>query len=112
MRRLQSLAAILACLALLAGAFNAAASAQASAISTHGGAMAHAPCSDCPDCNDKAPCPMPTADCIQMSVSAGPALPTAAVELPTAACVIVNWWPSALALSGLSPPPDPFPPKA
>lgn len=106
--RLRVLAAVFACLAALAGALNVAVAAQGTltaARSTVGDL-----CSDCDDC-DKSPCPMPMADCIQMHANPGPALMSAAVELGASPYIVVQW-PSAFgALSGLSPPPEPQPPR-
>ena len=107
--RFRALATILACLAVLAGALTAAAA--------HDGAMASdrtragAPCSACDDCG-KTPCPMPMADCIQMHTNAGPSLLASPVELPSSLYIIFHWSPAHSSLSGLSPPPDPFPPRA
>ncbi|MBN9088054.1 MAG: hypothetical protein J0J01_14185 [Reyranella sp.] len=50
-------------------------------------------------------------DCIQMHVSAGPALLAAALEITASPYVTLQWSPAHRALSGLSPPPDPFPPR-
>ena len=70
-----------------------------------------APCSDCNDC-DKSPCPMPLADCIQMHANPGPGLMAASVELRIGTSVIVLWSLAHTTLRGLSPPPDPLPPRA
>jgi hypothetical protein len=55
---------------------------------------------------------MPMADCIQMHVNAGPAVLAAAVRLPASQYITLRWSPSHRTLSGLSPPPDPIPPRA
>ena len=72
---------------------------------------AGAPCSACDDCG-KTPCPMPMADCIQMHANAGPSLLAAPVELPSSLYITIHWSPAHRSLNGLSPPPDPFPPRA
>jgi hypothetical protein len=107
--RFRALATLLACLAVLAGAVTVAA-AHDGVIGTDR-TRAGAPCSACDDC-DKTPCPMPMADCIQMHANAGPSLPAAPVELPSSLYIIFHWSPAHSSLSGLSPPPDPFPPRA
>jgi hypothetical protein len=110
MTRFRALATLFACLAILASTLNFAAAVQAASVAPHGDAVS-APCSDCDDC-DKRPCPMPMADCIQMHVNAGPALLAGAVALPAILFVTVQWSPAHRALSGLSPSPDPSPPRA
>ena len=110
MTRLRALAAVFGCLAILAGTLNFVAAVQAAQEVVHGKAVG-APCTGCDDC-DKAPCPMPMADCIQMHVNAGPAVLVAAVPLPAGRYVTLHWSPAHRTLSGLSPPPDPFPPRA
>jgi hypothetical protein len=100
----------LACLAVFAGAVTTVASARAQ----FGAAVAQdrmtAPCSHCDDC-DKAPCPLPMSDCVQVHPNAAPMLAVTSVVLPQPADSFVYWWPGDMALSGLSPPPDPFPPR-
>lgn len=109
MTRLRALAAFIGCLAILAGTLNFAAAAQAALADRHAAAVG-APCTGCDDC-DKAPCPMAMDDCIQMHVSTGPALLAAALEISASPSVTLQWSPAPHALSGLSPPPDPFPPR-
>lgn len=106
----RTLAAVLAGLAILAGALNVGLAAQASAVSAAHGAVG-APCSDCDDCG-KVPCSMPMADCVLMHAGATPAMIVATVDLPASRYVVVHWTPAESFLSGLSPPPDPFPPRA
>ena len=108
MLRRRALATVLACLAVLAGALNMAVAAPV-AISAGQSAMG-APCTDCDDC-DKVPCPMPLADCIQMHANPGPALLAAPLDLAAGASVAVQWSATHTTLSGLSPPPDPLPPR-
>ena len=70
------------------------------------------PCSHCDDC-DGAPCPAPTVACLQACVGVAPSLTVTAVSLPTPSVAGEAFrppWPAVL--SGLSPPPDPFPPRA
>jgi hypothetical protein len=110
MTRFRALLALLGCLAMLAGTLNFAAAAQGALSAAHSNG-ASAPCAGCDDC-DKAPCPMPMADCIQMHVNAGPALLSAPVELPAGRYITLRWSLAGSTLSGLSPPPDPFPPRA
>lgn len=108
--RLRALAAVFGCLAILAGTLNFVAAVQAAQEIVHANAVS-APCTGCDD-SDKAPCPMSTADCIQMHVNAGPALLADAAPLPAGQFVLLHWLPAHRTLSGLSPPPDPFPPRA
>jgi hypothetical protein len=109
MPRFRALAAVLACLAVFAGGLNVALAAHGIVSVEH--SAVGTSCSDCNDC-DKAPCPMPVADCIQMHANPGPALVAAPVELRAGPYVAVRWSPIDRMLSGLSPPPDPLPPRA
>ena len=108
MPRLRALAALFACLAVLAGGLNIAFAAQG-AIATDRGTVG-APCPECGDC-DKSPCPMPMADCIQMHANPGPTLVAAPIELRQGEYVTVQWPTVDCTLSGLSPPPDRLPPR-
>ncbi len=72
---------------------------------------ASAPCSHCDDC-DGVPCPMPSASCLQVSSTVAPTLPATVVDLPPIETGKVQWSRGAAILSGLSPPPDPYPPRA
>jgi hypothetical protein len=113
MKRFRALAALLGCLAVLAGGFSTVAavpvpsgppiSAQ-SAVGTH-------PCSHCEDCGGTS-CPAPTATCLQACTSVAPSLAVVAFKLPAVSTGHASWSLRAIALSGLSPPPDPFPPRA
>ena len=109
--RFRSLAATFACLAVLASGF---VSVAASAFPM-GGSMqigtSSTPCNHCPDC-DGMPCPMPAADCVHAPATPVPALTSTAVDLSAAGFSDIHWSHPATILSGLSPPPDPFPPKA
>jgi hypothetical protein len=55
---------------------------------------------------------MPAASCLQVSSHAVPTLAPASVDLPPIESAKVRWWLLTTILSGLSPPPDPFPPRA
>ncbi len=109
--RSSFLSAFLACLAILAGAVTTVASARVlfDAPPAHQGATA--PCSHCDDCDSKVPCPMPMADCVQVHVNAAPMVAVAAIALPQAIDGNAYRWPGDTSLTGLSPPPDPFPPR-
>ena len=113
MKRIRALAAVLGCLAVLASAFMtvAAASVPAKSLATER-ASANAPCTHCDEC-DGAPCPAPTATCLQACVGVAPSLAVTAIFPPTPSLAGEAFRPLRPALlSGLSPPPDPFPPRA
>ena len=55
--------------------------------------------------------PAPTTACVQACTSVAPALAVVAFQLPMVSTGHVSWSLRAIALSGLSPPPDPFPPR-
>jgi hypothetical protein len=103
--RLRSFAALFACLAVLASGF-----VSVTALAMPMGASS-APCSHCPDC-DGAPCPMPAAACVHAPATPVPTLASTAIDLPAMDFSDVHWPLPAARLSGLSQPPDPFPPKA
>jgi hypothetical protein len=111
MKRLRTFAAFLGCLAVLAAGLPTVALASAPAhVPTPMQTMASEPCTHCPDC-DGTPCQPAAAGCVQSCVAAPPTLGVAVVALP-AIDTGKTAWPSRLAtLSGLSPPPDPFPPR-
>jgi hypothetical protein len=111
MERLRSFAAFLGCLAVLAAGLPAVALASAPAPSAAPMQTAAAePCTHCPDC-DGTPCPPTAAGCVLNCVAAPPTLGVA-TSVPPAIDTGKTAWPSRLApLSGLSPPPDPFPPR-
>jgi hypothetical protein len=111
MTRLRALAALLSCLAVLAGGFAVVAATTGSRplVSEHS-AVDGQPCSHCDDC-DGVPCPKPAAACLQASPTATPAITAAAIEPPAMSFATVHWSPLSSTLSGLSPPPDPFPPR-
>jgi hypothetical protein len=110
--RLRALAAILGCLAVLAGGFMTVAAAAASGPPvTEKSAIGGQPCSHCEDC-DGTSCPAPTTACVQACMSVAPSLAAVAFQLPMVSTGHASWSLRAIALSGLSPPPDPFPPRA
>lgn len=74
-------------------------------------AMGAEPCSHCDECGD-AKCPMPATTCLQVSTNAAPTLATATYDLPTIETGTIRWRFESTSLRGLSPPPDPFPPRA
>jgi hypothetical protein len=110
MMRLRLLAAVLGCLAVLAGDLMTVAAAMPAGAPAAERSMAGAPCMHCDDC-DSVPCPAPTATCVQISPNATPMLATA-FDLPAIGFGQVRWLLRTTLLSGLSPPPDPFPPRA
>lgn len=107
--RLRALVAFLGCLAVLTGAVNAAAAMQA-VVADHRSAIG-TPCTDCDDCN-KQPCPMAMTDCIQMHAGSGLALLSEEGDLGRARYIVLPWSLVHSTRSGLSPPPDPFPPRS
>jgi hypothetical protein len=111
MGRLRVIAALLGCLAVLAaGVANVAAAQDAGWTPAERGAST-APCSDCDNC-DKIPCPMPMTDCLQVHAGGGAVVLAAFVALPPGPDVAERWAAPTHALSGLSPPPDPLPPRS
>jgi hypothetical protein len=112
MLRLRALAALLSCLAVLAASFGAvAATAAARPLVSQHSTVDGQPCSHCDDC-DGVPCPKPAAACLQAGAVPSPALAAATIELPPLAFATVDWSLRTATLSGLSPPPDPFPPRS
>ena len=112
MKRFRALAALLGCLAILASGFMTVAAAMpAGSAATERSAMGEQPCSHCDEC-DSVPCPMPAAMCVQAFSSPTPTLSFGTLELPAIGFSKIRWQLRTTALSGLSPPPDPFPPRA
>ena len=110
--RLRLLAGLLGCLAVLASGLPAVALASATmanAVPTQ--SAASEPCSHCPDC-DGSPCQPASAGCVLACVAAPPTLGVTEFALPAIAVATIPWPSRSMALSGLSPPPDPFPPRA
>ena len=112
MKRFRALAAVLGCLAVLAGGFmTVAAAALSNPPVTEKSAIGGQPCSHCDDCGNT-PCPAPTATCLQACTSVAPSLAVVAFRLPPVETGQSSWSLRAIVLNGLSPPPDPFPPRA
>jgi hypothetical protein len=111
MGRLRVIAALLGCLAVLAAGVANVAAAKDSGWTPTERDPSSAPCSHCDDC-DKTPCPMPMTDCVQVHAGGGALVLAAFVALPQKPDVAERWAALAHALSGLSPPPDPLPPRA
>lgn len=111
MTRLRLFAGFLGCLAVLAAGLPAVALASMPAPqATPAQTAASEPCSHCPDC-DGSPCQPAAAGCVLACVAAPPALGVATFVLP-AIDIGMTVWPARLTvLSGLTPPPDPFPPR-
>jgi hypothetical protein len=112
MKRLRILSALLACLAVVAAGLPAFALAWAPSESpaTEQTAVGALCTEHCPSCEGM-PCPPTAAGCVVACVGLAPALGVAAFSLwmPPASSVA---WPVRLAiLHGLSPPPDPQPPR-
>ena len=109
--RLRALAALFACLAILAsGVMTVAAAMPSAAAMADRSAATNAPCSHCDEC-DGVPCPIPMPACAQVGGGAVPALAAIAADLPAFDSSPVHWSFATTNLSGLSPPPDPFPPR-
>jgi hypothetical protein len=111
MKRFRALAAFWGCLAILAGGFMTVAAALPWSASATERSTASAPCSHCDEC-DGVPCPMPAATCVQAFSNATPTLAIGTFDLPVIGFSKIHWQLRTAALSGLSPPPDPFPPRA
>jgi hypothetical protein len=111
MKRLRALSALLSCLAVLAAGLANVAAAKDSGWTPTERDASSAPCSHCDDC-DKTPCPMPMTDCVQVHAGGSALVLAAFVALPQGLGIAERWAPAAQALSGLSPPPDPLPPRA
>jgi hypothetical protein len=110
MKRFRLLAAVLGCLAILAGGLPTVALASAPTTAPVQTAASEPCTTHCPDC-DGTPCQPTAAGCV---LSCGAALPTLGVATFVLPAIDTGKtaWPSLLAaLSGLSPPPDPFPPR-
>jgi hypothetical protein len=114
MVRLRFLSALLGCLAVLAAALPTVAYAwmpSASFADSSHAAIGTLCTQHCPECQGM-PCPPSAAGCVVACVGMMPSLITAAVTLaiPKGSSEI---WPDRFAtLHGLSPPPDPTPPRS
>jgi hypothetical protein len=111
MKRFRALAAVLGCLAILAGGFMTVAAAASRAPVAEKSAIGGQPCSHCDDCGGTS-CPAPTTTCLQVCTSVAPSLAVVTFQLPVVSTGHASWSLRAIVLSGLSPPPDPFPPRA
>jgi hypothetical protein len=112
MHRFRALAAVLGCLAVLAGGFMtvAAAASLSSPPLSEKSAIGGQPCSHCEDCGGTS-CPAPTVACVQACISVAPTLAVVAFRLPAVETGEAPRSLRAAILSGLSPPPDPLPPR-
>ena len=111
MKRLRALVTLLGCLAVLAGGFSVVAEATAAVPTTvDRGAADGQPCSHCDDC-DGIPCPKSAVACLQACAVPAPAVAVALPVLPELQAGSAPWSMRTAALSGLSRPPDPFPPR-
>lgn len=113
MKRFRALAALLGCLAVLAGGFMTVAAAAAWPLppASQQTTIGSEPCGHCEDCGGM-PCPAPTASCVQACANVAPSLTAATFRLPAIGANRAPLSLRMLTLSGLSPPPDPFPPRA
>lgn len=119
MMRLRLLAGLLGCLAMLTAGMPAVASASAGGglpaqvaddgapVQTVAFERDH-PCGDC----GGTPCPPATAGCTTVCVNTPPALGTAGLIVPVATAGGTVWPVQLAVLDGLSPPPNPFPPRS
>ena len=111
MGRLRILAAVLGCLAVFAaGVANVATARDFGQVAAERSATT-APCEHCDDC-DKIPCPMPMADCLQVHASGTAVMLAASVEALPGPITAERQAATVHVLSGLSPPPDPLPPRS
>lgn len=111
MKRLRDLVALLGCLAVLAGSVSVVAEATAAVrTSFDRGATDGQPCSHCDEC-DGVPCPKPAVACLQACATPAAAVAVAMPVLPELQAGSAAWSIRTAALSGLSRPPDPFPPR-
>ena len=114
MKRFRALAALLGCLAVLAGGFLTVA-----AVAVPSGpppvskqsAIGAQPCGHCEHCGG-VPCPAPAATCVEACASVAPSLTVTTFLLPAIDPNHAPWSPRAVVLSGLSPAPEPIPPRA
>jgi hypothetical protein len=109
MKRLRILAAFLGCLAVLAAGLPVVALAAAPTVGPVQTAASE-PCTNCPDC-DGTPCQPTAAGCVLGCVAAPPTLGVATFVPPAIDTGKTAWPPRLATLSGLSSPPDPFPPR-
>ena len=110
MKAFRRLAAFLGCLAAISAilpmtAFGLAKTAEAAPAQM---AVSHT----CPNCHDCDPCQAVDATCSQVCVSPVPTLAAAGPVLPAIERGDVGVPSRLVVLRGLSPPPDPFPPRS
>lgn len=105
MQRLRAFAAFLGCLAVLAGGLMTVAAAAPLRVATE------APCPHCDEC-DGMPCQARAATCQQACTGVAPSLAVIASTPLTAPTGEMLQPVRPARLHGLSPPPDPFPPRA
>jgi len=110
MKAFRRLAAILGCLAVISAMLPLAAFGWTRAADA---APARTAVSDfCPNCHDCDPCRAVDATCAQVCVSPLPTLGASGPALPAIAPGDVGVPAGLAVLHGLSPPPDPFPPRS
>ncbi|WP_300781128.1 hypothetical protein [Enhydrobacter sp.] len=114
MKRLRLLAGLLGCLAVVAAGLPTVAYAwmPSGSPASHAHTTVSALCSQhCPECEGM-PCPPTAAGCVVACIGTMPSLVAAVAALPLHAGR-GEIWPVRLAtLRGLSPPPDPSPPRS
>ena len=116
MKRLRLLAGLLGCLAVVAAGLPTVAYAWMPSVpaasDTTAGTKVSALCSQhCPECEGM-PCPPTAAGCVVACIGTMPSLVAAAVTLPPHDGRAEAWPGRFAALRGLSPPPDPSPPRS
>jgi hypothetical protein len=112
MVRLRLLSALLGCLAVVAASLPAYAFAWTPTQAAGEHAVIGALCSQhCPDCEGM-PCPPTAEGCIVACVGVTPVLGTAAFTFVVPPGDVALWSQRLSELHGLSPPPDPFPPRS
>jgi hypothetical protein len=111
MGRLRILAALLSCLAVFAAGLPVVAFASVPAADAARAQTVAEPCQHCPDCSG-APCAPAAMACMIGCLAPLPTLGVATFTLPAAATSKAIWPSRLAALRGLSPPPDPFPPRS
>jgi hypothetical protein len=110
MKAFRRLAAFLGCLAVIAAILPVTAFGWAKAADAAPARMAVS--HTCPNCHDCDPCQTADAACSQVCVSPLPTLGAAGPVLPAIERGDVGVPGRLVVLHGLSPPPDPFPPRS
>jgi hypothetical protein len=111
MNRLRFLSALLGCLTVVAASLSTMAWAQSAAAGTGHAAIQGLCTQHCPECEGM-PCPPTAAGCVVACASLMPALVTASFVLAKESAPEAAWVHGPSPLHGLSPPPEPFPPRA